>query len=203
MKKIRLIDEISNIDTRYIERTIEIDSKEKLINERKKEKVMKMNNLLKWGSVCLGCLCIAIVGVFTFNTKNDGGNNALIQIANPLTEVESVEEMSKYLGYNVPIIKNKEVSSYVVIGEDKYAEHARIVYKDNSQFEMEKGTNKDVSGIHGGKLKQKETINNYEVSMYTMEDILYATWSDSNYSYSYSIGSGNIEELINDIKLIK
>jgi hypothetical protein len=111
--------------------------------------------------------------------------------------------MSKYLGYNVPIIKNKEVSSYIVIGEDKYAEHARIIYKDNSQFEMEKGTNKDVSGIYGGKLKQKETINNYEVSMYTMEDILYATWSDSNYSYSYSIGSGNIEELINDIKLIK
>ena len=206
MKKIKLIDEISNIDTKYIERSMEIDSKEKLDNERKKEKVMKMNNLFKWGFACLACVCLVIVGVFAFKTKTNNNvenHEELMQLVNPLMEVKSVEEMRQYLGYNVPVIPNKEVDKYIVIGEGKYADHARISYKDGSYFEMEKGTNKDVSGIFGGELKQKETINGHEVSIYTMEDIVYANWSDSKYSYSYSIGSGKIKDLINDIKLIK
>lgn len=155
---------------------------------------MKINKLFKWTSICLGCLCLVLLFIINNRSKK------LIQIVNPLTEVKSLEEMKKYLGYDVPTIKDKKITSYIVIGEGKYATHARIVYEDESSFEMEKGTNKDVSGIYGGKLNKKETINNYKVSIYTMEDIIYATWSDSNYSYSYSIKNGNISDFINDIK---
>ena len=199
MKKIKIVDELSNIDNKYIEKALLIDTKEKFRDEREKEKSMKFNNLFKWGSVCLGCLCLVLVGLFTFNN----GNSKLMQIANPLTELKSKEEMTKYLGYEVPTIENKKISNYIVIGEGKYAEHGRIIYKDNSSFEMEKGTNKDVSGIYGGKFVKKETINNNEVSIYTMENIIYATWSDAKYSYSYSIENGTEKQLINDIKLIK
>ena len=160
---------------------------------------MKINRLFKWTSICLGCLCLVLILLFIINNRS----KKLIQIVNPLTEVKSLEEMKKYLGYDVPTIKDKKITSYIVIGEGKYATHARIVYEDESSFEMEKGTNKDVSGIYGGKLNKKETINNYKVSIYTMEDIIYATWSDPNYSYSYSMKKVNISNFIDNIKLIK
>lgn len=161
---------------------------------------MKMNNIFKWGIICLGCLCLVIVGVFIFNKNQNDGE--LVQIKNPLTEVKNQEEMKKYLGFDVPIINDKEVESYIVIGDDKYAEQGRIIYNDGSEFDMAKGK-KDVSGIYGENLKQKEIINNNEVSIFTMENIIYATWNDSKYSYSYSVKNSNIEKLISDIKLIK
>ena len=200
LKKVNLIDEISNIDSKYVEKALEIDTKEKLIEERKKEKSLKFNNFFKWGSVCLGCLCVVIVGVLMIN---NGNKEELMQLPNPLTEVKSISEMKKYLGYNVPLIKDKKVSSYILIGEEKKATHARIVYEDNSSFEMEKGKNKDVSGIYGGELLETRTINNLKVEIYTMENIIYATWSDNDYSYAYSMEDETIEKLISDIELIK
>ena len=201
LKKINLIDEISNVDSKFVEKALEIDSKEKLIVERKKERSLKFNNLFKWGSVCLGCLCVVIVGVLMIN--NNDNKEELMQLPNPLTEVKSISEMKKYLGFNVPVIKDKKISSYIVIGEEKNATHARIVYEDNSSFEMEKGKNKDVSGIYGGELLETRTINNIKVEIYTMENIIYATWSDNEYSYSYSMEDGTVENLVSDIKKIK
>ena len=162
---------------------------------------------------CLG-LCIAlfiiIIGIIIYDDnkvvddkKTYESKEELEQIVNPLTEVNSVEEMKKYLGFDVPVIKDKKVKSYIVIGEDKKAEHARIIYSDGSSFEMEKEVGKDVSGIYGGKFNKKETINDAEVSIYTMEDIKYGIWSDDTYSYSYSITKGKVSKLISDIKLIK
>ena len=207
MKKVKLIDEISNIDDKYINKALRIDSKEKLVNEGMKMEIMKFNNLFKWGAVCLGCICLVFVGVIAFNNKKPDNNtdvynkpDELMQIVNPLTEVSSVEEMKKYLGFDVPVIEGKEVSTYIVIGEGKVATHGRIMYKDKSSFEIEKGTNKDVSGIEGGSLKKKETINNIEVSIYKMEDIVYANWSDSTYSYSYSMENVKVDKLIKELK---
>ena len=200
LKKINLIDEISQVDDKFVEKALEIDTKEKLTEERKKEKVWNFNNFFKWGSVCLGCLCIVIVGVFMVNNKN---KENLMQLSNPLTEVKSIAEMKKYLGFEVPVIKDKKITSYIVIGETKKATHARIIYEDNSSFEMEKGKNKDVSGIYGGELVETKTINSIKVEIYTMENIIYATWSDKKYSYSYSMENGTVDKLVSDIELIK
>ncbi|MBR3325618.1 MAG: hypothetical protein IKG14_06235 [Clostridia bacterium] len=110
------------------------------------------------------------------------------QLANPLTQVNSETEMEKTLGYDVPVL-NKEVNSYTLIANY----HARIVYKDTTQFEMEKGDN-DVSGIYGGKLQNEETIKNVKIKFYTYEDINYANWTKDGFSYSYSNKSGEVSK---------
>ena len=162
--------------------------------------------LLKICIVIAFILLGAMICLYMFQDKGqvqDDASEEFVTIENPISEVSSLEEMKKYLGFDVPVIEGKEIKSYIVIGEDKKATHARIIYIDESSFDMEKVKDKDVSGIYGGKLSKIEKVGDKEVSLYTMEDIKYGIWSDSEYSYSYSILKGKLSDVIKDINLFK
>ena len=114
----------------------------------------------------------------------------LVQVANPIMVVNSVDEMEKYLDFKVPAL-DKEVEAYIVIvDENNYPKTARIEYKDGSTFNMEYGSN-DVSGIFGGTLEKTEKINKADVKFYTYIDdssneVEYAIWEKDGFSYSLS-----------------
>ena len=109
--------------------------------------------------------------------------------------------MQKYLGFEVPIIVDKEVEKYVVIGKDKRATHARVIYKDKSEFNMEKGDS-DVSGIYGGTKIKDESIGGVKVIINKYEDTIYALWIYDGFSFSYSKVNSNENELNIDINKI-
>jgi len=81
--------------------------------------------------------------------------------------------------------------------DDKYL----IEEYNPNENKMEKGDS-DVSGIYGGTLERKETINNVAVKFYYYEDAHYANWSNNGFSYSYSNSNGEVnkEEIANLIK---
>ena len=107
--------------------------------------------------------------------------------------------MNQYLGFTIPVM-NKKVEKYIVIGEGKYATHARIIYQDQTEFDMEKGES-DVSGIYGGEKLDEKEINKIKIIFYKKDETRYVTYSTDMYSYSYSkekedITDKEIEELL-------
>lgn len=197
-----------NIDDRYICETSK-PYNEKTVNKKVLNyKVggindMRVNPIKVTSIAAIAILIVLTVAVFINKQNNVMPIEELVQITNPITEVNSLSEMRKYLGYDVPTLE-KEVETYIVIGYDNYANHARIMYKDETRFDMEKGTD-DVSGIYGGTLEKEENIDNINVQYYTYEDISYVIWNNKGYSYSYSVSNKEInkEELIRLIKLTK
>ena len=145
-----------------------------------KEKI----RLFGWIIIFVACVGILFGGIRFIMTK-DQHKEELMELPNPLTEVKSVNEMKQYLGYDVPVILDKAVDKYIVIGTN-YANHGRVVYKDKSQFDMEQG-NDDPSGIYGGKKIKEESISGVKVELYTYGDTMYAIWKYNDYSYSYSM----------------
>lgn len=155
-----------------------------------------------FGRVLIFLFCIGIlVGGLLFVTSKDNEKIHTASIANPITEVTNASEMQKYLGFEVPIIVDKEVEKYVVIGKDKRATHARVIYKDKSEFNMEKGDS-DVSGIYGGTNIKDESIGGVKVIINKYEDTIYALWIHDGFSYSYSKENSNENELNIDINKI-
>lgn len=200
MKVKDLLRALGDIDDKYL---IE---KYETIKERRSPKVdnnvkkvdFRKGKIITLGRGSLGVATIAILAVIIVSMsminkrEGEGQISDLIQIANPITEVESIEEMKKYLGFDVPVLE-KNVEAYIVIGEDKYATHARIMYQDDTKFEMEKG-NSDVSGIYGGIPEKEEIINNIKVQFYSFENTKYVIWSKNGYSYSYSNSNGEVSK---------
>lgn len=137
------------------------------------------------------------------NDESVGFSNDSVSIANPLTEVSSIKDMEKCLGFDVPVL-NKDVEQYLVIGEENNAVQGRILYEDGTEFDIAKG-NEDVSGIYGGKLEKTEIIEGVKVSYYKQENTNYVIWNNNGYSYSYqnTYGKINKNELTKLIQLAK
>ena len=193
LKKYNLIDEINNIDNKIIEDVLNIKTEQDLKEIKIKEKYMKTNKILRYASLCFGCICIVLIGVLTFNKKTN------TQIPNPLLEVQNISEMKKYLGFDV-IKLDKEVENYIVIKNDKEYYHARIEYKDKTRFDMEKVTSSEnPSGIYGAKLTKEETINDVKVKYYEFENTNYITWHTKDYSYSYTSENKIDEQTVNNL----
>lgn len=199
MNKYDLIKALGDIDDKYLIEKYEPHKNErKATSNNKYRKNFNIRNFDRkevnimdrrvWGIAAIAVLVISGICVGTLNIKQNnfiGDSNELVQITNSITELNSVQEMKKYLGFDVPVLK-KDVEAYIVIGDGNYAEHARIMYKDGTRFEMEKGE-KDVSGIYGGTLNETKEIENVEVQIYIYENIKYANWQKDGFSYSYCI----------------
>lgn len=69
MRKFKLIDEFNKIDDKFIVRSIEIDSKEKLKKEKNAEKGKFLQFSIGWGAVCMACMCLAVIGVSVLNSN--------------------------------------------------------------------------------------------------------------------------------------
>jgi len=151
----------------------------------------------------IAVIVIILVGVImnkenNNNESNNEINNELLQIPNPISEVNSVEEMEQYLGF-IPKVLNKEISVYQVIDNDEKP-IGEIIYKDESRYRMSRLSG-DISGIYGGEKEKTINTNNIDVTIYTMEDTRYAIWKDAEYSYSYSslISNENFETELNEL----
>lgn len=139
------------------------------------------------------CMMLAAIAMFIGGSKKTTTEKAKrLEIPNPLTEVKTISEMNQYLGYTIPVM-DKKVEKYIVIGEGKYATHARIIYEDQSEFDMEKGKN-DVSGIYGASIIEEKEINKIKVTFHKKDETRYITYSTDMYSYSYSKEKEDITE---------
>ena len=164
---------------------------------------MNKKIIMRLTILVIGCICMIIAAIAMFiggNKKqiNDKKTERL-EIPNPLTEVKSVSEMNQYLGYTVPVM-DKKVEKYIIIGEGKYATHARIIYEDNTEFDMEKGS-RDVSGIYGGEKQNEKEWNKVKIIYYQKDKTNYITYQTKEYSYSYSkedkeVTQDEVKELI-------
>ena len=125
------------------------------------------------------------------------------EMINPLTEVSTKQELEEMVGFSVPTIEEKEIITYIAIGNTGSKEHARILYQDGSEFDMKKGKVKDqeeISGIYGAEKKDSEKIKETKVDFYTYEETTFAVWNDEDYTYSYSMQNTDIEVLKDNIE---
>ena len=175
-----------------------------IMGAKKTMKVKSKRSYKIWGTIA-ACFCLVAFGAAMINYNANLPTKPqpkLVQVANPLMEVNSVDEMEKYLDFKVPTL-NKEVEVYIVIvDENNYPKTARIEYKDGSTFNMEYGS-KDVSGILGGTLEKTEEINKADVKFYTYTDdgsneVEYAIWEKDGFSYSLS-NSANLQSEIESL----
>jgi hypothetical protein len=203
LKKYKLLDEMNELDNKLLDRTINIDTEEKLNLAKKEEKKEFFKNNIKYLFAGCACTCAFIFGVIML-TRNGDKNIEILQekdsvkIVNPINEVTSVDEIEKNIGLSVPLLE-KEVDSYLVIDEndDKIG---RILYSDSSVFSI--GRKNKVSGMFGGTLTRIVVINNIKVELYDLDGIKYAEWNNGDIFYSYTASSEeNIEKTIE--KLVK
>lgn len=181
MKKINLLDILGLTNNEIINRAIETDSAEKLKELKLLEKRKKYSRLFRYTAIFAGGFAIFIIGLVMFNNIND--NNVLIP--NPMIEVKDINELSQYIKLDLSKYKIKEIEEmYKFENEDLI----QIVYADESTLRISK-EKKDNSGIYGSTLEHTETINDIIVSIYKLDDTIYATWNKDNYSFSYIFNS--------------
>ena len=134
-------------------------------------------------------LCFSLVFVFggCGNGRNEISDSGFVQMVNPLVMVDSVQEMEKRLGYEVPVLE-KSIDSCIVLVIDNICESGRIRYADGSDFNIKQGTG-DISGIYRGILETEENVNGVAVSFFTFEEIRYAIWETNGFTYSLTGGA--------------
>lgn len=175
------------------------DINETYITETNSKSNRKKKNILKIGTVA-ACICLAVAGTAffvnrepeTFKTPNPN----MLQVTNPLVEVDSLEEMNFMLDFSVPVL-NKEIKSYIVIVLNGYPSIGRIYYKDGSVFSMQYGTG-DISGIYGGTIEYKTEINRANVSFCSYNDTNYAIWEKDGFTYSLT-DSESLDSEVNEL----
>lgn len=123
-------------------------------------------------------------------SRSNVPNPDYVQVVNPIMKVASVEEMEEYLDFDVPLLE-RDVNSYIVMVIDGYPESARIIYSDNSVFNMKYGKG-DISGVYGGVLEKKADIGGISVSVFVYDNIRYATWEKDGFTFSL-YGSESLE----------
>lgn len=193
MKKINLNEAIGKLDDKMIEMAIETDNIEKLKElkqiEKQKTKEKIINCLAFWTS----SFAVVILGIFIINSMN---YNNVVQIPNPIVSIDSLNELSNYLGLSTKDFDFKEIKSINKYQNEIFGE---VIYKDDSTLRISRGKS-DNSGIYGSSLVEETIINNVEVKIYSCGKTEYATWQKDGYSYSYRKSSEeNIKDIIKKI----
>lgn len=187
MKKINLLDILGLTDNEMINRAIETDSAEKLKEIKILEKRKKSSEIFRYVSVLVGGMAVFVIGIVLFN--NNFNDNTLI--SNPMTKVESINELEKYIEIDLSKFKFKEIKEMYKFEDDTLIQ---ITYKDDSTIRISKGLD-DNSGIHGATLKETKKINDTNVEIYEFDDTIYAVWKDEKNSYVFSYVASNNEDI--------
>lgn len=162
---------------------------------------------IRWCSLAACAGVILALGISTYNNSNTAAkpNPEMVQLANPLVEVNSVSEMEKYLDFSVPVLE-KDVQTYIVIVTEDYPTIGQIDYADGSEYRIQYGSG-DISGIYGGELVNTEETDGVKISYYTYSgidsEVAYALWEQDGYTFSYIYtgdGAGEIRTLIEKFK---
>ncbi len=186
MKAIEFSEAMDLLDDRYVSEALQYQKK------RKRR---------AWAGYCAAAACAGVVlalGISTY--QNSTGNKPhpeMVQVANPLVEVSSVEEMESYLDFSVPVLE-KEVQGYIVIVSDGYPTVGQIDYADGSEYRIQYGSG-DISGIYGGQLVNSEEVDDVKVCYYTYSGVdaeaTYAIWEQDGYTCSYIYTGDGISEI--------
>ena len=157
--------------------------------------------------VIIVLLCSLAISVGCENKNKKKEPQKETNTINPLTEVNTKEELEKLVGFEVPVIEEKEIISYIAIGQENQKEHARVLYQDGSEFDMQKGKIKnqeEVSGIYAAEEKETTKVNKTKVNIYEYEETTFGIWTDKQYSYCYAMQNTTSEDLVKELeKLIK
>ena len=193
MKKINLNEAIGKLDDKMIEMAIETDNVEKLKELKQIEKQKAKEKIINYFVFWTSSFAVVILGIFIINSMN---YNNVVQIPNPIVSIDSLNELSNYLGLSTENFDFKEIKKINKYQNEIFGE---IIYKDDSTLRISKGKS-DNSGIYGSSLVEETVINNVEVQIYSLEKIEYATWQKDGYSYSYRKSNDeNIKDIIKKI----
>ena len=205
MKNIKLLEILGMIDDEMVQKAIETNDAQKLKELKLLEKRKKNSTLIKYMSVFASSLAVLVIGIIMINNNEIdksmiGGNNE-VQISNPISEVNSIQELENHIGKTLEKYKIKEIETMAKFNETKMIQ---IQYEDDTSIRISKEQNEDNSGISGAKVESNEIINNIEVKIRKLEDNInnriFATWSDGEYSYTYY--SNEIENIIEVLEKI-
>lgn len=135
MNQSKIEDAVNNISDRAVSEALDIDSAEKLREAAKPELKRSRMKLIRRVSALAACLCVCICAaalVVHFNKPSEG----LVSVSSPVFQVDSAEEMIKYLGFSLPLQSGKTASEFYLYAYDDYAQFGEIVYTDGSKFRM-------------------------------------------------------------------
>lgn len=190
MKADKFTEAVGGIDETVVAEAIETDSAKKLDALIRKEKMRKARAIIRSVAAVAACICIAFTTAFVLRKPGgDPDNPGNVMVSNPMTYVDSYDEMEKYLGYSVPELKEKTPESYVIFASNGKVESGKVEYTDGSSLKVMRGSG-DISGIFGGKLTGDREILSVTVHYYTFEGYAYSVWTDNGYSYCYTTSSG-------------
>lgn len=195
-------DAVGSIGDSLIEDAFEADNARKLRAAVIRDKKRKRTKLVKSFSVIAACLCLCACALVYFIGR---GSDDIVKVSSPVSEVNSIDEMRRCLGFSVPVLENKAVSSYILYSFNNYAQQGKIIYSDGSEFKMARG-NGDISGVFGAKAEGSAEYEGVTVYYYSLLDSHYAVWSYNGYACCYyaADGENNFQTVINEIiKLIK
>ena len=183
-------DAMSEIDGRYVDEAL---------NYKKK---VKKPVWIKWGAMA-ACLCLMLVAGVTSLQRGSSTipDPEKVQVPNPIIEAATLEEMERYLDFDVPVL-DKEIKLYSVYIEDDDPAMGQITYADGSEFRIRYGSG-DISGIFGSTLEGSKEINGIKVEYYKYKEITYAIWEQSGFTFSYvytNDGDTDVEALIRQYK---
>lgn len=205
MKNIKLLEILGMVDDEILQKAIETNDAKKLEELKLLERKRKSTTFIKYMSVFASSLAVLVIGIIMINNneidKNIIDANNGVQIANPISEVKSIQELENYIGISLEKYKIKEVETVTKFNNEKMVQ---IHYKDDTSIRISEETNVDNSGISGAKVEKMEIINNIEVKTNRLEDniskCVFATWNDGKYSYTYySNETENIIEVLEKI----
>ena len=186
MKADKFTEAVGGIDENIIAQAINTDSAEKLEKLVRAEKMRKVRGCVKIVAAIAACICIAFTSATMMRDPSEERNfPGNVMISNPITYVDSYDEMEKYLGYSVPVLKEKTPESYVIFASDGRAESGKVQYSDGSELKTMRGS-ADISGIFGAKLLGDINISGVTVHYSSFESTVYSVWSIGGYSYCYS-----------------
>ena len=205
MKNIKLLEILGMIDDEMVQKAIETNDAQKLKELKLLEKRKKNSTLIKYMSVFASSLAVLFISVMMINNneidKNIIDGNSGVSISNPISEVNSIQELESYIGVSLKKYQIKEIETMMKFNEE---DMIQIKYKDGTSIRISKEQSSDNSGISGSKTESNEIINNMEVKIRKLENDLsksvFATWNDGEYVYTYY--SNEIENIMDILEKI-
>lgn len=133
--------------------------------------------------------------------QNEGGGQAGAMVGNGMVEVDSLEELSKSIGFSVPEVKKIPFEVSNTVYTNGWNDFAQVAYQGESQteevlFRKARGTD-DISGDYNAYADVKEvTVNDTAVTLKGENGTCsLAIWQQDGFTYSLSCEPGESEDV--------
>ncbi len=187
MKPITLLKALNDIDDRFIQEAAPSE-------EKKTGKVINFTSLTKYAAAIAALAFISVVAIRFLRPVVDLNKEHGVEIANPVTEYDSLMEAQKAVGFefNVPTdINSIPMGSVMVYSgtmiEVNYTEGDELLYSVRKEKEID-----DISGDYNTySLEETVAVDGSDVTIKGDQDLFYlAIWNCDGYSYSLTSDKG-------------